>query len=142
MADLISCSNCNAKNRLSTPPEGQLPVCGRCAQTLPWLVNAADASFKEALDAPVPVLVDFWAPWCGPCRMVAPVLEDLSRLHKGKLKVVKLNVDENPATQSVYRVQSIPTLILFQDGQPVETMVGALPKRALESKLEPHLKSS
>ena len=142
MADLVTCPNCNAKNRLSTPPEGQLPVCGKCASTLPWLISAADASFKEALNAPVPVLVDFWAPWCGPCRVVAPVLEDLSRTHRGKLKVVKLNIDENPATQSAYRVQSIPTLMLFKSGQPAETVVGALPKRALESKLEPHLKSS
>ncbi len=139
MANLITCPNCNAKNRLSTPPEGQLPVCGRCAQTLPWLMSTSDASFKEALNAPVPVLVDFWAPWCGPCRMVAPVLEDLSRAHKGKLKVVKLNIDENPATQSAYRVQSIPTLMLFKKGQAVETMVGALSKGALEAKLRPHL---
>lgn len=139
MANLITCPNCGAKNRLGTSPEGQLPVCGRCAQTLPWLVSTSDASFKEALNAPVPVLVDFWAPWCGPCRMVAPVLEDLSKEHRGKLKVVKLNIDENPATQSAYRVQSIPTLMLFKGGQPVETMMGALPKRALEGKLEPYL---
>lgn len=139
MANLVRCSNCSAKNRLSTPPKGQLPVCGKCAQTLPWLISTSDTSFKDDLNAPVPVLVDFWAPWCGPCHMIAPVLEDLSSVHKGKLKVVKLNIDENPATQSAYRVQSIPTLMLFKDGQPVETMVGALSKGALGSKLAPYL---
>ncbi len=80
-------------------------------------------------------LVDFWAPWCGPCRMVGPVIEELSKDYEGKIKVGKLNVDDNQETAMKYRVMSIPTVILFKDGQPVETMVGAMPKSAYEARL-------
>lgn len=137
--DIVTCSHCGAKNRLKTPPPGQLPVCGKCGQTLPWLVSATDASFASELDAAVPVLVDFWAPWCGPCRLVAPVLESLSKDLAGKLKVVKLNVDENPATASHYQARSIPMLMVFKNGAAVDTFVGALPKGAMLQKLRPHL---
>lgn len=84
-------------------------------------------------------LVDFWAPWCGPCRIIAPVIEELAGEYAGRVKVAKLNVDENPATQGRYRVMSIPTLILFRDGQPVEGLIGAQPKRALEALLNQNL---
>jgi thioredoxin 2 len=137
--DLAVCAGCGAKNRLRTPPKGQLPACGKCGAVLPWLLNATDSSFAAELEAPVPVLVDFWAPWCGPCRMVAPVLEELAREQAGKLKVVKLNVDENPQTAGRYRVQSIPTLMLFGGGQALTTVVGALPKGALLQRLTPYL---
>jgi thioredoxin 1 len=80
-------------------------------------------------------LVDFWAPWCGPCRMVGPVIEELSKDYEGKIKVGKLNVDDNQETAMKYRVMSIPTVILFKDGQPVETMVGAMPKSAYQARL-------
>jgi thioredoxin len=90
---------------------------------------------EEVLDAKGIVLVDFWAPWCGPCRMVGPVLEEIAREKGEKVKVVKVNVDENPALAANYGVMSIPTMIIFKDGQLAEQFVGALPKPAIESKL-------
>ena len=139
--NITVCTKCGAKNRLGTPPIGQVPVCGACKNPLPWLVNANDGLTSE-LGASVPVLVDFWAEWCGPCRVIAPVLEEISRDYAGKLKIVKLNVDHHPMAQAAYNVQGIPTLILFKDGQPVERIVGAAPKPALLQKLAPHLTAS
>lgn len=136
---VVACPSCGAKNRLKAPPRGTLPTCGRCSTTLPWLVNATDATFEAEVDAPVAVLVDMWAPWCGPCRMVAPVLEDLSRELAGRVKVVKLNVDENPVTAGRFGVQSIPTLLVMKRGQLVDQVIGAMPKGPLRQRLEPHL---
>jgi thioredoxin 2 len=135
---IVGCPHCGAKNRLGNPPAGQVPACGACKQSLPWLVEAKQGLTPE-LQASVPVLVDFWAEWCGPCKMVGPVVEELSREYAGKLKVVKLNIDHFPLAASAYHVQSIPTLMLFKDGQPVERMVGALPKQAMLQKLAPHM---
>jgi thioredoxin 2 len=137
--DIVVCPNCGSKNRLKTPPKGQLPVCGKCGRELPWLVKADDATFATETDAAVPVLVDFWAEWCGPCLRIAPVLEDLSRELAGKLKIVKLNVDENPRTSEAFKVQGIPMLIVFKDGKAVDTFVGAMSKGAMLEKLRPHL---
>ena len=101
-------------------------------------VKVTDASFEQdVLQSAEPVVVDFWAEWCGPCRMVGPVLDSIAEEHDS-VKVVKVNVDDNPATAGQFRVMSIPTLILFKDGQPVETMVGAQPKRAFETMLDKH----
>ncbi len=97
---------------------------------------AADGTFASEVEAAVPVLVDFGAEWCGPCRMVAPVLDDLSREMAGRLKVVKLNIDENPVTADRYQVRSIPTLLLFKGGVVVDQVVGALPKGPLKVRLE------
>ena len=97
-----------------------------------------DSNFKNEVQEGL-TLVDFWAPWCGPCRMVGPVIEELADDYAGKIKVGKLNVDDNQQTAMSYRVMSIPTVILFKDGEPVETMVGAMPKNAYESKLSPHV---
>jgi thioredoxin 1 len=94
---------------------------------------------SEVLKSAVPVLVDFWAPWCGPCRAVAPVVDQIAADYAGKLKVVKVNTDENEAVSIQYQVMSIPTLILFKGGSAVERIVGALPKQALLSKITPHL---
>jgi len=138
---IVACPACGAKNRLKVPPPGTRPTCGRCGEALPWLVPGTDASFQREVDAPGTVLVDMWAPWCGPCRMVAPLLEELSRELAGRLKVVKLNVDENPVTAGRYRVQSIPTLLVFQGGQLVDQVVGAMPKGPLRQRLEPYLTS-
>ena len=94
---------------------------------------------QEVLKSDIPTLVDFWAVWCGPCRMVAPVVDEIAREHEGQLKVMKLDVDDNQNTAMTYGVMSIPTLILFKNGQPVERIVGYRPKGDLEKKLLPHL---
>jgi thioredoxin 1 len=102
--------------------------------------EVTDNNFQaEVLESDVPVLVDFWAPWCGPCRMVAPVVEELAHERGDGLKVVKLNTDENQQTAITYNVMSIPTLILFRHGQAAKTVIGAYPKKRLEAELEPVL---
>ncbi|HEY9634733.1 MAG TPA: thioredoxin [Coleofasciculaceae cyanobacterium] len=103
-------------------------------------VAVTDASFKQdVLDSEVPVLVDFWAPWCGPCRMVAPVVDEIAQQYEGQVKVVKLNTDENPNVASQYGIRSIPTLMIFKGGQRVDMVVGAVPKTTLANTLEKYL---
>jgi thioredoxin 1 len=104
------------------------------------LPEVTDANFQaEVIEADVPVLVDFWAPWCGPCRMVAPVVEEIAQERGDQLKVVKLNIDENQNVAMQYNVMSIPTLMLFRNGEVAKTVIGAYPKRKLEAELEPAL---
>lgn len=104
-------------------------------------VELTDSTFQSETAEGL-TLVDFWAPWCGPCRIIAPVIEELAGQYEGRVKVAKLNVDDNPATSGQYRVMSIPTMILFKDGQPVEGMVGAQPKRAFEALLDKYATAS
>lgn len=98
-----------------------------------------DTFEQEVLNSEIPVLVDFWAPWCGPCRMVAPVVEELAADYDERVKVAKVNVDESTKVASDYKIRSIPTLLIFKGGKPVETLVGAMPKTALASTLDKHL---
>lgn len=104
------------------------------------VTEVKEADFKEVvLDSELPVLVDFWAPWCGPCRMVAPVVEEIAQQYEGKVKVVKLNTDENPQIASQYGIRSIPTLMVFKDGEKKDMVVGAVPKTTLSNTLEKHI---
>src|SRR3954465_10477310 len=134
----LVCTSCGAKNRIA-PAEKGSPHCGKCGTVLPWLVNATDATCALEGGTGALALVDLWAPWCGPCRFVGPILEQLSREYPGRLKVVKVNVDENPALASRFQATSIPTLVVLRDGKQVDRVVGALPKQDLVARLTPFL---
>jgi thioredoxin 2 len=135
---IITCPNCGRKNRVRPSPSG-VPRCSVCHTLLPWIVDTSPDAFDEEIRASVPVLVDFWAPWCGPCRMVSPLVERAGRDHAGRLKVVKLNVDDAPAISERFAVRGIPLLVLFRDGAEIDRLVGAVPQAQLRQWLEPHL---
>ena len=146
---VISCARCGAKNRVDEQAAGGLqPVCGKCGAKLETggggdtsrPLTVTDASFASAVLAAkgAPVLVDFWAAWCGPCRMVAPVLDQLAQESGGRYQIAKLNVDENPRTAAQFGIQSIPTMLIFKDGQLVDRVVGAQPKQAIAARLATH----
>ena len=135
---MLACASCGKSNRIRPSAKGA-PHCGSCGKPLPWLVNATDATFDIEAKAAPAVVVDLWAPWCGPCRYVSPILEELAREYAGRLKVVKVNVDENPATSQRYQAFSIPTLVVLKDGRQVDRIVGAMPKSQLAIRLTPYL---
>ena len=139
---LIRCPSCGVTNRIPSEKiaPGLQPVCGRCKTALRVdnkPVTVTDATFAIEVDrSPVPVLLDMWAPWCGPCRLLAPVIEELAVEMAGRVRVAKLNVDDNPATAARFRVQSIPTLLVFKAGQEIERIVGVQPKAVIAQRLE------
>ncbi|WP_321492210.1 thioredoxin TrxC [uncultured Desulfobacter sp.] len=138
---LIRCTHCGAKNRVPESRLSESPKCGKCGTPLrveffDTPVNVTDADFhSQVMQSSIPVLVDCWAPWCGPCRAVAPILDDLAKRYKGRLKIAKINVDENSGTGSTYRIQSIPTMLFIKNGNLVDQVTGALPKEALEARI-------
>ena len=133
---VVVCGTCGAKNRVPAVASGT-PRCAKCKTPLPWIVDAGDDSFSEVVEAAsIPVLVDLWAPWCGPCRTVSPALESLARQYAGRVKLVKVDVDESPAVASRFDVRGIPTLLLMHRGQVVSRQVGAAPEPALRGWLD------
>lgn len=139
---LIRCSNCGASNRVPVEKvaAGLAPICGRCKKPLVARakpLEISDTTFADEVErSPLPVLVDMWAPWCGPCRLVSPVVEELAAELTGRMRVAKLNVDQNPATASRFRIQSIPALLIFKGGAEVERIVGAQPKSEILRRVE------
>jgi thioredoxin 2 len=136
---VVVCSQCGASNCLKSTAPDHVPACGKCKGSLPWILTGTDISFRKELETSIPVLVDFWADWCAPCRMTAPALDELAREQAGHIKLLKINVDQNPTTAERFNVRSIPTMILFKNGHPVETLVGAMSKNALWDRLGAHL---
>ena len=130
---IVECPGCGMRNRVPASANGR-PRCARCKQDLPWIAEAGESDFGEVVESSrVPVVVDLWAPWCGPCRMISPALEEVARRRAGHLKLVKVNVDEHPGISARFGVQGIPTLLLFRKGSLVDRVVGARGIDALEA---------
>ncbi len=139
----IRCSACGTKNRIPSDKSDVTAKCGRCSALLdtrdlfggrPLVVT--DNNFSEkVLKSPIPVLLDCWAPWCGPCRMIGPVMDEIAKEYSGRIRICKLNVDENPLTSAKFNIASIPTMLIFDRADLKETLVGALPKQQIINKI-------
>ncbi|HYM50872.1 MAG TPA: thioredoxin [Candidatus Limnocylindrales bacterium] len=138
-AQLIRCPNCGKQNRVPAAARG-VPHCGACGKPLPWLTESSEADFPAVVEqSALPVLVDFWAPWCAPCRMVSPTVEQIARELPGRLKLVKINTDTAPTLSQRFGIRGIPTLMLFDHGTVVDRVTGALGAPALRKWVEEHL---
>ncbi|MEK6279758.1 MAG: thioredoxin [Acidobacteriota bacterium] len=145
---VVACKNCGSKNRVEPrQAEGKVARCGKCGVPLEVpseapnpaldqpLVVTDDSFQRDVLSAPGLVLLDCWAPWCGPCRMVGPIMDQLARDSNGRYRIAKLNVDENPRTSAQFQIQSIPTMLMFKDGKLIDRLIGAQPKQAIADRL-------
>lgn len=126
-SQVVACPACSTKNRVPGAAKGK-PQCQSCKQPLPWIATADDSNFAEVGDSSkIKVLVDLWAPWCGPCRQISPALEQIAREQAGNVKLVKVNVDHSPALAQKFNAQSIPTLVMLDKGKQTARQVGAVP---------------
>jgi thioredoxin 2 len=134
--EVVVCTECGKKNRVPSAAPG-VPRCGNCHAPLPWLATASDNDFGDVVEsAELPVLVDLWAPWCGPCRMVSPALEALARQFAGRIKLVKVNVDEATSVSRRFDVRGVPTLLVMDRGDVIAQHLGAAPEPILRAWLE------
>ncbi|CAM3290480.1 thioredoxin [Mycobacterium intermedium] len=134
--DIVTCPHCGKRNRVPAAADGK-PRCGSCHKPVPWIAAASDADFADVAEkSSVPVLVDLWATWCGPCRMVSPALEQLATERAGQLKLVKVDVDKAPAISQRFAVQAVPTLLLLAHGQVLGRQAGAAPVAVLRNWLD------
>jgi thioredoxin 2 len=140
---IFTCGGCGVKNRIPRGRMGQRALCGKCRAPIVQAGSsvhpavAGDGNFStEVLESKLPVLVDFWAPWCGPCRAMSPIIDRLAANYAGTLKVVKVDVDQNPATASRYGIRSIPSLMFFKNGSVIDTVLGAHPPEELERRIQ------
>jgi thioredoxin 2 len=136
MTTVVQCEHCGKKNRVPVVGDG-IPRCGNCHRPLPWIVDAGDDSFSEVAElAKLPVLVDMWAVWCGPCRMVSPALEQVARELAGRVKLVKVDVDAAPKLSQRFAVQAVPTLMVLRNGEVIARQSGAAPAPAIRRWVE------
>jgi thioredoxin 2 len=134
--NMVRCEHCGHTNRIPAAAQGS-PRCGSCRQPLPWIVDAGERDFAEvAENATMPVLVDMWASWCGPCRMVSPALEQIAKEFAGRVKLVKINVDDAPALSERFTVKAVPTLLILNGSEVVARQAGAAPVPALRQWVE------
>ena len=135
-AVVVKCANCGYRSRVPAAAKGA-PRCGHCHQPLPWIADANDDTFAEIAEgASIPAVVDMWAPWCGPCRMVSPALEQVATELAGRIKLVKVNVDDSPKLQQRFNVMAIPTLMVLRHGQVAAQRAGAVPAASLRAWVE------
>ncbi|MGB3954886.1 MAG: thioredoxin [Brooklawnia sp.] len=131
-SQVITCRHCGTRNRVPASASGR-PTCPKCSNPLPWIAAADDENFEQVADSQkIAVLVDLWAPWCGPCRQVTPVLEQIANDQAGRVKLVKVNVDNSPLVASRFGARSIPTMVLLRNGRVIARQIGALPAARLK----------